>query len=189
MFATEDKKIYEKLLAKQVDHELKLVVNQNYSIVFRDDGSVQGLFNTLKINKIFDDIMGEPITYGPIKANYSTDHYITTIDGKDVTIHPPNNDTFIGYETKNKICIVEAKMKPYEDFNIRQLYYPYRELHKVVGNNKEIFCLYIFRDKNQVIHIYKFEWENYRNMLDIKNTGYYTYKIVDKKKKKGKKKV
>jgi hypothetical protein len=150
---------------------LKLVENKNHSIMFSNVDTVYGLMNTLSINKIYDDILEENIEYGPIKGTYNA------ADFENNQIQSETG-SYICYESKTKICIVEAKMKPYEDFNIRQLYYPYRALYDVVGNDKEIFCLYIFKDRYNIIHIYKFEWKNYRNMLDVSNTGFYKYKII-----------
>lgn len=164
---------------------LNLIENQNHSIMFRnDDNTIYGLLNSLSINKIYDNILGEDIKYGPVKTQYTTSSFDTIINNTELKITHPDNNKYICYESKNKICIVEAKMKPYEDFNIRQLYYPFREVYDVVGTNKEIFCLYVFKDRSNIIHIYKFEWHNYKNMLDVENTGYYTYKIINKKKKK-----
>ena len=156
----------------------KLIENNNDSIMFSNDNTIYGLLDTLSINGIYNDILKEDIKYGPVKVNYNTVSFTSVVDNTETIITPPDNSPYICYESENKICIVEAKMKPYEDFNIRQLYYPFREVHKAVKNNKEILCLYIFKDNNDIIHIYKFEWTNYKNMLDVENTGYYSYKIV-----------
>ena len=75
------------------------------------------------------------------------------------------------YETENFVCIVEAKSIECTDFNIRQLYYPFREVYKHIGDKKQIICLFIYKDKNNIIHIYKYKWDNYLKMLDIKNIG------------------
>lgn len=76
------------------------------------------------------------------------------------------------YETENYVCIVEAKSIECEDFNIRQLYYPFRELYKKVENKKKIICLFIYKDKQNIIHIHKFKWNNIDEILDIVNIGY-----------------
>jgi hypothetical protein len=65
------------------------------------------------------------------------------------------------YETDNYVCIVEAKSIECSDFNIRQLYYPFREVYKKVRDKKKIICLFIYKNKKNIIHIYKYIWNDY----------------------------
>jgi hypothetical protein len=62
-------------------------------------------------------------------------------------------------------------------FNIRQLYYPYRTIYDKVKGRKEIMCLFINKNKDNSIHIWKFEFTNPLEMTSIKNIGYDKYKF------------
>ena len=63
------------------------------------------------------------------------------------------------------------------DFNIRQLYYPYRVVYDKIQNAKEIISIFIFCDNNNNIHIWKYKWEDSLKLDSICNTGYYKYKF------------
>jgi hypothetical protein len=165
------------------DIKPKKINNSIDSYILKIGNSESSMLDILHYNGVFDEILEEKIKYTGLSGRHRC-NFSTNINGLEIKIKGSQYETDGCYESKNKICIVEAKMKPYEDFNIRQLYYPFREVYDVVGTNKEIYCLYIFKDKSSIIHIYKFEWQNYKNMLDVENTGYYTYKIINKKQKK-----
>ena len=83
------------------------------------------------------------------------------------------------YETENKILIIEAKCgsKPCKSFNIRQLYYPYRVVYDT-QTKKDIVALFVecvrARDGTECIHIFKYIWENPKQLDSIKQVGYYT---------------
>lgn len=162
---------------KEFKVEPKIIKNKINSYILKIGNSESKMLDVLQYNDIFEEIINEKILYTGLNGRHRCS-FNTNINDLEITIKGSQYETDGCYESKTKICIVEAKMKPYEDFNIRQLYYPYRALYDVVGNDKEIFCLYIFKDRYNIIHIYKFEWKNYRNMLDVSNTGFYKYKII-----------
>ena len=62
--------------------------------------------------------------------------------------------------------------------NIRQLYFPYREIYESVGEKKEIICLCIHK-MNDVIYIWKFKFEDYKCMTSIKCIGYDIYEFYE----------
>ena len=102
----------------------------------------------------------------------------TEINNQILEINGSQYETDGCYETHNHVCLVEAKSILCEDFNIRQLYYPFREVHKKIGNKKQIIALFICIDKKQKnIHIYKYKWIDYKKILDIVNIGYYKYNV------------
>ncbi len=129
----------------------------------------------MRYNGILENIIGEKIKYGPILGGRHRCNFKTIIGEKKIKIEGSQYETDACYETDNFICIIEAKNINCNDFNVRQLYYPFREVHKKVNNKKQIFCLFIYKDKQNIIHIYKFIWKDYKKMLDIYNTNYYQY--------------
>lgn len=151
------------------------VRNNNNSLILDIGESETSMLDKLYYNKIFDDIIGEKIHYGPLLGGRHRCNLNTIIGSETIEIQGSQYETDGCYETDNYVCIVEAKSIECDDFNIRQLYYPVREVYKKIGDKKKIICLFIFKDKNQIIHIHKYKWNNYEKMLDIENIGYCQY--------------
>jgi len=152
-----------------------LIKKKNDSLLLDIGKSESSMLDKLHYNDILSDIIGENIKYGPLLSGRHRCTFDTIIGSKSMRINGSQYETDGCYETKNYVCIIEAKSKECDDFNIRQLYYPFREVYKKVGNTKKIICLFIYKDKQNIIHIHKFKWKNYEKMLDIINIGYYQY--------------
>lgn len=152
-----------------------IIPNKTDSLILDIGESETSMLDKLYYNSILDDIIGEKIKYGPLLGGRHRCNFITTIGTERVQIKGSQYETDGCYETDNFVCIVEAKSIECNDFNIRQLYYPFREVHKKVGDKKKIICLFIYRDKKHIIHIHKFRWNDHEKMLDIENIGYYQY--------------
>ena len=148
--------------------------NISDSLIISMGQSETSMLDKLQYNNILDDIIGEKIKFGPLLGGRHRCKFDTIIGSETVEICGSQYETDGCYETDNYVCIVEAKSIECEDFNIRQLYYPYREVYKQIGDKKQIICLFIYKSKN-IIHIYKYKWNNYKKMLDIQNIGYYQY--------------
>lgn len=152
-----------------------IIINRTDSLILNIGESETTMLDKLKYNGIFDDIIGEKIKYGPLLGGRHRCSFNTIINSKSIEIKGSQYETDGCYETDNYVCIVEAKSIECDDFNIRQLYYPFREVYEKVRNKKEIICLFIYKDKKNIIHIYKFKWNDFNKMLDIINIGYYQY--------------
>jgi len=152
-----------------------IITNKTNSLILDIGESETSMLDKLKYNGIFDDIIGEKINYGPLLGGRHRCNFNTTINNKRIEIKGSQYETDGCYETDNYVCIVEAKSIECVDFNIRQLYYPFREVYKKVGNKKKIICLFIYKNKQNIIHIHKFKWNNIDEILDIVNIGYYQY--------------
>src|SRR5699024_5920081 len=74
--------------------------------------------------------------------NFSVDKAQIEIDGS--------------YENLNKVFIIEAKNKIPKDFNIRQLYYPFRMYHNLHTTKEIIPVFFTYADDIFSFHIYKF---------------------------------
>ena len=152
-----------------------IIQNNNDSMLLNIGDSETTMLDKLFYNGIFKTIIGEKIKYGPLLGGRHRCNFDTIIGTTNIKIEGSQYETDGCYETENYVCIVEAKSIDCLDFNIRQLYYPYREVYKKVKEKKQIISLFIFKDKNNIIHIYKFKWGNYKQMLDIINIGYFEY--------------
>lgn len=122
--------------------------------------------------------MGEKILFGSLLNGRHRCSFKTKIGTKEVDIEGSQYETDACYESKNKILLIECKgVNNLSSFNIRQLYYPYRTIYDKVNGIKEIITLFINKDKNNVIHIWKFEFENPQIMTSIINTEYHKYEF------------
>lgn len=152
-----------------------IITNKTDCLILDIGKSETTMLDKLKYNDIFENIIGEKIKYGPLLGGRHRCNFNTVINNIHIEIRGSQYETDGCYETDNYICIVEAKSIECDDFNVRQLYYPYREVYKKVGNKKKIICLFIYADKKNIIHIHKFVWNNIYEILDIVNIGYYQY--------------
>lgn len=152
-----------------------IITNKTNSLILDIGNSEISMLDKLKYNNILDDIIGEKIKYGPLLGGRHRCNFNTIINNKCIEIKGSQYETDGCYETENYVCIVEAKSIECNDFNIRQLYYPFREVYKNVGNKKKIISLFIYKDKQDIIHIHKFKWNDINKILDIENIGYYQY--------------
>lgn len=155
-----------------------VITTEHDSLILNIGQSETTLLDKLKYNNIFDDIIGEKIKYGPLLGGRHRCSFDTIVGSEHVKIQGSQYETDGCYETDNYVCIVEAKSCECEDFNIRQLYYPFREVYKKIRDKKKIICLFIYKDKRKIVHIYKYKWNNYEIMLDIENIGYYQYCFI-----------
>ena len=115
---------------------------------------------------------------GPLLNGRHRCSFATKIGNKDIQIEGSQYETDSCYESENKILLIEGKsVNNIDSFNIRQLYYPYRTIYDKVKDKKEIISLFINKDKNNVIHIWKFVFENPLVMTSIKNISYHTYQF------------
>jgi hypothetical protein len=152
------------------------IINKKNNSLILDIGEGETcMLDKMYYNNILDDIIGEKINQGPLLGGRHRCHFNTIIGSEHIEIRGSQYETDGCYESDNYVCIVEAKSIECSDFNIRQLYYPFREVYKKIGDKKKIICLFIYKDKNNIIHIYKFRWNDYNKMLDIQNIGYYQY--------------
>jgi hypothetical protein len=153
----------------------KKIENKNNSILLGNITSENDILDNLLHNKILEEIIGEKVNYGPIFGGRHRCSFKTVLGEKELEIKGSQYETDGCYETDNFICIVEVKSCEIKSFNVRQLYYPFREIHKKVGDKKKIISLFIYRDKDDYIHIHKYKWNDFRRMTDIKEIGYYKY--------------
>ncbi|HHC5250048.1 TPA: type II restriction endonuclease, partial [Staphylococcus aureus] len=81
-----------------------------------------------------------------------------------------------GFENEESVVILEAKNIVNEDFNVRQLYYPYRLWKKKV--NKPIrLVLSIYA--NKIFRLFEYEFVDANNMSSIKKIKDHMYSIED----------
>lgn len=83
------------------------------------------------------------------------------------------------FESKDKIMCIEAKSNIYPDFNIRQLYYPYRMLANL-KTGKEIINAYL-TIKNGIFSFHLFKFNDLENFSSIEFVKQIDFKIDNDK--------
>jgi hypothetical protein len=150
------------------------------SLLLNIGDSESSLIDNLRYSGLFEksQYLGEKILFGSLLNGRHRCSFKTKIGSKEVNIEGSQYETDACYESKNKILLIECKgVNNLSSFNIRQLYYPYRTIYDKLNGMKEIMTLFINKDKNNVIHIWIFEFENPLVMTSIINTGYHKYEF------------
>lgn len=163
---------------KTYENTPKIIKNNITSLLLDIGDSETSMLDKLDHNKVFDDIIGEKIKYPNILGGRHRCSFDTVIGSKIVKVRGVQYEIDRCHETENYVCIIEAKNIKCKDFNIRQLYYPFRAVYDEIENKKKIICLFIYKNKKDIINIYKYEWSNYKELLNIKNIGYYQLKFM-----------
>ena len=156
---------------------LKNITIKNKSCLLTLGDSETTMIDNLRYNGVLEDIIGEKITYGPLLGGRHYCSFKTTLGNEELTITGSQYETDACYETNNHIYIIEAKNIETDNFNIRQLYYPFRSVYDKIGNKKKISCLFMYKDKSNIIHIYKYIWNNPLVMTDISCVDSFKYKL------------
>ena len=150
------------------------------SLLLSIGNSETSLIDNLRYSGLFEKILylGEKILFGSLLNGRHRCSFKTKIGNKDIDICGSQYETDACYESENKILLIEGKsVNNIDSLNIRQLYYPYRTIFDKVGNKKEIITLFINKDKNNHIHIWKFQFDNPLELTSIKNTAYHKYEF------------
>ena len=154
------------------------IIKDSSSLILNIGNSESSLIDNLHYSKVFErvEFLNEPITHGSLLNGRHRCNFVTKLNNKKVTIESVQYEVDACYESKNKILIIEAKSldKQITNFNIRQLYYPFREIYNKIQGKKEILCLFILQIKAK-IHIWKYTFDDIDNMLSINCKGYYKY--------------
>lgn len=83
------------------------------------------------------------------------------------------------FEGKDKIVIIETKARILANFNIRQIYYPYR--HYLKTTNKKIINLFMIIDPNtEIYHLWEYVFEDEKDYSSIFLKKSKRYRIVEK---------
>lgn len=145
------------------------------SLLLEIGNSETSMLDNLNYNGVLQEILEEEDIKGPFLGGRHRCNFKTIFEEEEIEIKGSQYETDGCYETKNQVCLVEVKSIPMESFNIRQLYYPFRSVHDVVKGKKKVTALFIFKDKNSLIHIHHYKWNNPLVMMDISLISYYCY--------------
>jgi hypothetical protein len=157
-----------------------IISRDKSSLVLGIGDSETSIIDNLRYTGVFErpELLGESITHGPLLNGR---HRITMqmkLGNQDININGVQFETDSCYESMNKILIIEGKSSPtiIDSFNIRQIYFPFREIDRVTSGKKEIICIFL-HNLNGIIHIWKYGFSDKNKMDSIEVKGHYTYKF------------
>lgn len=140
--------------------------------------------NILQLSGILEDFLKLPEkekfhnTFNGRMSSGEFDFKVNTIKNKSIKIEVKNAQIEIdgGFESENNVVILEAKNSLNFDFNIRQLYYPYRLWsNKVKKPIRLIFSIY----SNKIFRLFEYKFEDKGNYSSIKLVAKKNYSLED----------
>lgn len=148
------------------------------SVMLTVGESETSLIDNMRYSGVFEtgDILGEKITHGPLINGRHRISMEMKLGGHSIDISGVQYETDSCFESANKILIIEGKSstKTLDSFNIRQLYFPFREAVRMASGKKEVICVFIHK-LDTVIHVWKYTFSDLYSMDSIVLTGHYTY--------------
>lgn len=141
--------------------------------------SESNAINALIISGILDRFLGEYDTVETFNGRMGTgefDFCINRSNGKSsqITVNNAQLEIDGGFENDNSVIIMEAKNVIHEDFNVRQLYYPFRKYRKLV---KKPIRLVFSQYTNLSYNLFEYEFSNPNDFSSIHllNKAAYTF--------------
>lgn len=131
--------------------------------------SESNALNVAMLSGMLNDALNDEL-YETIQGKMRANNFNFRINGNLIEVNGAAMEIDGGYESANKIVLVEAKNTMPEDFIIRQLYYPYRHWkEKVLKDIIPVFFAY----ENGIYNIFVYEFidindYNSLNLLEIK---------------------
>lgn len=128
-----------------------------------------GLLNAFaSVDPMFQTIRGRERS---TKFDFAFGSSTVEVDGVQIEVDS-------GYESQDDIILIEAKVGPHTEFNIRQLYYPYRRFSTLfpTKRTRSIFMQYVV--ETSIYSLYEFEFPDVRNPLSMRLKACGEYKLV-----------
>ena len=132
--------------------------------------------NVAMISGMLDDALDDKF-YETIQGKMRANRFQFWINNNLIEVNGAAMEVDGGYESSNKIVLVEAKNTMPEDFVIRQLYYPYRHWKdKVLKDIIPVFFAY----ENGIYNFFIYEFENINDYNSLKLVNIKRYIITNK---------
>jgi hypothetical protein len=132
------------------------------------------------------DIIKRPKTYFPHRTKTSFEYYF----GKDIKLELQNIQIEIDLtiEFQGNIGVFEGKNGKPDSFSIYQIYHPFlyycnaNKQSELKGKIKNIYCVYVVREKskeNDIIKLWAYTFENPLDITTIKFIKSAAYKLIN----------
>jgi hypothetical protein len=155
----------------------KITLNDSFeSIDFENIYSENNALNVADISGMIADLAKEDVKQtiaGRMRAKQFEFNVRNEEGFFPISVQRPQIEIDGGYESINKLIVIEAKNLEPDDFIIRQLYYPYRYWKMKV--NKEIVPVFLtYKNGIYTFYIYEFVDLNNYNSIRLKEKLSYT---------------
>ena len=169
--------IYHNLEYKNETPIIEIRKNTN-SLILNIGNSESSNLDNLRYSGIFEssEYLNESILYGSLLNGRHRCSFTMKLGSENVDVNGSQYETDGCYESENKILLIECKTNKIKNFNIRQLYYPYRTIYDSIKQKKEIIPIFI-TTHNEIIYIWKFIFTNPLDFTSIKCISYKRYKL------------
>lgn len=164
-------------LEERVEH-MDYVELPNYESISADKINSEAIaINFLLLSGMLDDFLGTSRTVATFNGRMGTgkfDFQVNTLNHSSCHISVNNAQCEIdgGFENDESVIILEAKNVAYEDFHVRQLYYPYRLwTERVRKPIRLVFSLY----SNLIYRLFEYQFttkENYSSIILVNQKNY-----------------
>ncbi|KAA8726474.1 type II restriction enzyme [Corynebacterium phocae] len=114
---------------------------------------------------MLDDFLGHGPYYPTMSGRMSTLDIPLRLAGRDFTVERAQMEIDGGFESLHHLVIVEAKNHISRDFNIRQLYFPFRRFQ--LSLSKPVVPVYMVYT-NGLVNLYRFEFTDPSNLHSIR---------------------
>jgi hypothetical protein len=167
--------------SSSTDSSQPIYLKRDTSSVLLSLGESETSFiDNLRYSGVFErpEFLNEPITHGSLLNGRHRCSFEMKLGGKSYSIKGVQYEVDSCFESANKILIIEGKNTntEFDSFNIRQLYFPYREIIEKIKAKKEVICLFIHKCC-EVVHIWKYIFTEPTQMDSISLAGHYTFKF------------
>lgn len=181
--------IYHTLDFKVDNPPIPIKISKNSSSRLLAMGNSEtSMLDNLRYSGLFEtpEYLGEPIRYGSLLSGRHRCsfrmliHDSTTLKKKLLEINGCQYETDGCYESDHRILVIEAKSGTNQSFNLRQLYFPFRVIYdhnKTYSTPKDIIPIYVQIDPQQIIHIWKYTFDNPIEMTSIRCISYCAYRF------------
>ena len=168
-------------LDEKVEKMVHVEIPDYESIDINNITSEATAINVLNLSGILDDFLGtnkNALTFNGRMVTGIFDFDVDTFRKIKRKIHVNNAQCEIdgGFENDSSVVILEAKNIVYDDFHIRQLYYPYRLWKtKVSKPIRLVFSIY----SNQIYRLFEYRFNNPEDYSSIELINYKNYSLQD----------
>jgi len=170
--------IYEPLDYSPV--EITTIDRDTSSLLLSIGNSESTFIDNLYYSGVFErpEFANEPITHGPLLNGRHRCSFQMNLGNNSYSINGVQYEVDSCFESLNKILLIEGKNEssPFDSFNVRQLYFPHREIFEKVKTKKEIICLFIHKC-GELVHIWKYHFVEPTRMDSIALDGHYMFKF------------
>lgn len=154
--------------------------SQTDSVLLPLGSSETSALDNLRYSGMYEHIVGEPIKYDNLLSGR---HYMSMsarIIKKLKRVFNVDKAQFeidACYETEKYVIHMEAKSSKIEEFNLRQIYFPYRYIYDKIDNKKEIISLFMCPDKNKLYHVWQYKFDKPKRMFSAKVVNHWIFKL------------